>query len=116
MSLILREYVDDSGSLRNESCITPFANIMKEERNYVRQNLLLRVASSSNPDILSSFVNNELFLNVLQNWLVESVENSNQLVVKILEFLDRLHFSVEMLKNYKFGKIIKKLSASEKKG
>lgn len=116
MSRTVADFVDATGSLKNQSCIVPFANLMNEERNYVRQTLLLRIASSSKAELFSSFVHNNTLLTVLQNWLTESIENESPIAIKILEFLEKLDFSVEVLKSYKFGKLIKKLTTSTKKG
>jgi hypothetical protein len=111
----LREIVGDSGEIERIDDVTRIAKMFVSEKdNSVRSLLLACILNTKSRMMLNRILATPNIPVAIYNWLLEAVkDNSVPFIKKSLELLQYLPLNLDMLKQYKLGRVVKKLNGHE---
>ena len=94
-------------------------NINDLTSKFLHRTMLLTVLLNANngqpplPTGYQRLADCEPFMLVLNNWLIDAIKESSPILLKILDLLGVLPLTVQHLKDYKTGRLIKKLAKGD---
>jgi hypothetical protein len=136
MLLKIKTFVSSQGGLLPDADLSAYAalmqgfppgtednsiiyNINDPTSKFLRRTMLLTVLLNANngqppyPTGYQRLSDCEPFMLILNSWLVDAVKESSPILLKILDLLGVLPLTVQHLKEYKTGRLIKKIAKGE---